>query len=530
MDFLQQFKAARRVSTPLINIRTFDAKSTTAAILDALNGKKNETPILIWDAINGLVPLNGHPTKPTPSQMTMTTILGNNDQGMTIPIQETLRMLANDEIQDVIVFISNAHLFWKQNGAAEPVTVQGIWNLRDTYKANGNMLILLSTPGAILPDELQSDVLVLDEPLPTLAQLQKTVRDTFEYAQVPAPSEETLNKSTDALIGLPAFPAEQATAMCLDIDRTKKDKPVGNLGIDNLWDRKRQIINQTPGLSVYTGKEKLEDIGGVASAKAFFRAIMEGKYAPSVIIFIDEIEKAFAGTGTDMSGTKTELTGSMLSWMQDKDIQGTISIGIPGVSKSALAKALGGTYGKPVINFDVAGMQGSLVGESGARLRAAQKTVEAISGGGSVLAIATCNGIAALPPELRRRFSLAQFFFDAPDVAEKEAIWAIHRKKYGVVSDEPNPADKGWTGAEIESCCKKARMLSWKLEQAATYIVPVTVSAADIIAKTRQDASGRYLSASKPGIYHHSETLEAKAAPLAPVFSDPANAGRKMRD
>jgi hypothetical protein len=518
MEFLQSFKAARRVSTPLIAVRTFDAKSTTNLITDSLNGKKDETPLLVWDVIHGLVPL----TNTKASKDALAALIAGVDQLATVPLAETLRMLENDEVQDAITFVANAHLQWKN----EPAIIQGIWNLRDSYKANGNMLVLLTTPGAQLPPELANDVLVLDEPLPTVADLQKTVTDTYKFAKVTEPSADTVEDATNALIGLPAFAAEQATAMCLNITTSGKNR-TGELNISDLWDRKRQIINEAPGLSVYTGKETMDDIGGVVSAKEFVDAVMAGKNAPKTIIFLDEIEKAFAGTGTDMSGTKTELTGSMLSWMQDKGIKGMIFIGIPGVSKSALAKAAGGTHGVPVINFDLAGMQGSLVGESGANLRAAQATVDAISGG-SVLAIATCNGIESIPPELRRRFSLATFFFDAPSREEKDVIWSIHRKRYSIPAGQLNPADEGWTGAEIEQCCMKAEMLEWTLEKSATYIVPIAISSKDKIAKTRSDASGKYLSASKPGIYYAGETVEAKPGLMPPVRT--TEPGRRIRD
>ena len=48
-----------------------------------------------------------------------------------------------------------------------------------------------------------------------------------------------------------------------------------------------------------------------------------------MIVFVDEIEKAFAGTGTDLSGVKTEMTGTMLSWMQDSNADGIVLIGPP---------------------------------------------------------------------------------------------------------------------------------------------------------------------------------------------------------
>jgi len=53
-------------------------------------------------------------------------------------------------------------------------------------------------------------------------------------------------------------------------------------------------------------------------------------------------------------------------------------------------------------------MKGSLVGESERRLRAALSVVDAVSQG-QALFIATCNSIGALPPELRRRFTLGTF-------------------------------------------------------------------------------------------------------------------------
>src|SRR5438105_1061100 len=45
--------------------------------------------------------------------------------------------------------------------------LQAIWNLRDRFKSSGAMLVLLTTPGAILPSEIRNDVMVLDEPLPS---------------------------------------------------------------------------------------------------------------------------------------------------------------------------------------------------------------------------------------------------------------------------------------------------------------------------------------------------------------------------
>ncbi len=156
------------------------------------------------------------------------------------------------------------------------------------------------------------------------------------------------------------------------------------------------------------------------------------------------------------------------------------------------------------------------MGASGDRLRTALKTSEAVSQG-RTLFIATCNKIATLPPELRRRFTLGTFFFDLPSAEERGTIWKIYTRKYAT-SGEP-PDDEGWTGAEIEECCRKAYRLKISLQDAARYIVPVSRSASEEIKSLRLQASGKFISASAPGVYQYEE---ATAAPKGTkrVFRD----------
>jgi hypothetical protein len=363
------------------------------------------------------------------------------------------------------------------------------------------MLVLVTPPGATLPVELQNDVMLIDEPLPSTEDLAQLVADTFESANLSAPDEAVASKAIDALIGLAAFPAEQVLAMSLSKN---------GLDLDRLWERKRQAVEQTPGLTIWRSGETFDQIGGCENIKGFLKAVIEGQEAPRVIVFVDEIEKAFAGTGTDMSGVKTEMTGTMLSWMQDHGADGVIFIGPPGAAKSAVAKAAGATAGVPTVAFDLSAMQNSLVGGSGERLRAALQVVDAISQGRSVW-IATCNSITSLPPELRRRFTLGTFFFDLPCVEERQAIWKIYRERWGLAGGKPD--DDGWTGAEIKECCRKAWRLNLSLEESAAYIVPVSRSAADQIESLRRQASGRFLSASQPGVY----TVESGPQTTAPA-------------
>jgi hypothetical protein len=433
----------------------------------------------------------------------LTALLSGENPDVTLSLENTLKLAEaraqSNESELVTLFVCNAHLFWKDN----PQVIQGIWNLRDLYKANASMLILLVPPGQTVPSELINDILVLDEPLPTRPELSKIIEDTFHFAKWETPKDETLDRAVDALVGVPAFAAEQSTAMSMNL--TSKQ-----ISLPDLWQHKRAVISQTPGLSLYENLDPLSAIGGLDSIKQFLAHVMQGKKAPSVIIFTDEIEKAFAGTGTDLSGVKTELTGGTLTWTEERDVDGILLIGVPGVGKSAIVKATGGGYKRPVIGFDVAAMQHSYIGQSGANLRTAQKTVEAISDG-RILWIATCNSIAALPPELRSRFKLGTFFFDVPTAEERAAIWAIYREKYEIPADVETPADNGWTGREIRECTYKAYRFGITLAEAARYVVPVTVSSREQIETLRHSASGKYLSASLPGLYTYANLAESSA-------------------
>jgi hypothetical protein len=120
------------------------------------------------------------------------------------------------------------------------------------------------------------------------------------------------------------------------------------------------------------------------------------KLAP-MVLWIDEIEKAFASAGSSGdadAGLSQRLLATLLTWMQDRE--------------------------------------------------------------GGVFLAATSNNISALPPEMLRKGRFDEIFFvDLPKVEVRSALFALHLKKRGrdVVSfDLPKLADasEGFSGAEIE--------------------------------------------------------------------------------
>jgi hypothetical protein len=491
-EFRASIRAARNVSTPLIAIRTADPSSALAHVIASLNGKAKETPLLSYDFITGLQGRNEL------GEQAAALVLGD-----ATPQLAPAEVLASAEKlpDDSILFFLNPQRVWET-----PDVLQAIWNLRDTFKPMGKMLVLVTTVGAALPVEIQNDVMVFDEPLPSVADLDELITTTVKQAlaQKPdlvVPDKEACVQAIDALIGIPNFPAETVLAMSLSKN---------GLNLDRMWERKVQAIEQTPGLTVSRGGEGFSQIGGCSNAKRFISAVLKGREKARVIVFADEIEKAFAGTGTDMSGVKTEMTGEILGWMQDTEADGILALGPPGCAKSLIAKAAGAEVGIPTIAFNLSAMQSGIVGSSGERLRTALQVIDAISQGRS-LWIGTCNSITSLPPELRRRFQLGTFFFDLPDGAERDAIWKIYEAKWSITSPRPN--DEGWTGAEIKECCRKAYRLNMTLCESADFIVPVSRSASAQIETLRKQASGCFLSASHPGVY----TYDDKRPTIAPI-------------
>lgn len=519
MKFLDQFKAAQRVSTPLLAIRTFDAKSAIERI-KALYTSTSENPaVIVWDCVKGLAASNKH----AENELSTALNYAQTTADLTASLPEALRV-CNHFVQgsngstgeDCIIFISNAHLHLEGNERV-PI-IQGIWNLRDKFKAQGNMLILLTSNGAILPNELANDFLIIDEPLPTADDLRAIITDLYKWSKLEVKlTAEILEESVKALIGLPAFPAEQSAAMCLDSN-------TGILDIAGLWERKRQAVNQTRGLQVLQTDADLDNIGGLEQFKQYLEQVMNGKDSPNVILVWDEIEKSFAGMGTDTSGTTTKMGGNVLSWSQDTGMRGCIGVGVPGAGKTEIAKAIANKYGKLCIAFNLADMESGIVGSSNEYLRNAQAVIDSISDK-KVLSIATCNKIDSLPAEIQRRFATEGiFFFDAPTEIERESIWKVYRRKYSIAESDVTPVDKGWTGAEIKNCAMKAYRLNIPLKQAANYIVPVTQSNASTIDVLRRSCSGKYLSASYAGVYKYEGQGDALDAQESVQYT-----GRKMR-
>jgi ATPase family associated with various cellular activities (AAA) len=132
------------------------------------------------------------------------------------------------------------------------------------------------------------------------------------------------------------------------------------------------------------------------SEKNLKRAIHTAEAMAPIVLWIDEMEKAFAhgAAGADDSGTSLRIFGTFLSWMQDKK--------------------------------------------------------------DGVFVVATCNDIERLPPELLRKGRFDEIFFvDLPSVEVRADILSVHLRRRGRDPQKFDVNDlaarmQGFSGAEIE--------------------------------------------------------------------------------
>ena len=496
--------SARAVSTPIIAIETPDPGATLIKLKKALDAhaekvaEKSHTdkklpkfpPQYIWNVASGLRPLN------TEAEVALTGMLEpvGGDQMATLHPVQALTVLASAP-RGTFVVMSNLHRFW-EDARFDPAVVQALWNLRDVYKKT-QRTVVLTMPDCVLPAELRNDVVVYKETMPTSEELRPIITRLHDSArqscpQTPVPDEKVLDEATHALAGLAMQQAEQVAA----ISMRKTGATSAEMDMDLLREHQKQSVEQTPGVKVFDGDETFDSLHGLDALTGFLKKIINGIKPPRAFIFVDEIEKMFAGAfgQGDSSGTSQEQHGYVLQTMADTDATGIIIVGDPGTGKSALAKASGNEGGCWTLALDLGEMKGSLVGESGQKTRRALDVVDAI-GQGECFWIATCNNIESLPPELKRRFSCGTWYVGMPTADARRSIWRQYGKEFGVKIGKVD-FDEGWTGAEIRNCVRLAWKMQVSIKAASGYITPVSKANPDVSKRLRRLANHTFICAS----------------------------------
>ncbi len=487
------FRTARARGVPLVALESADPGASIQKCITGLNGKGDHTPLIQWDLIRGARGLNTRGESVLanftddnlndPTSMLTAFVSKAND--LRIPHSED-----PDRRVGAIIFAVHFNRFLEETGV-----MQALWNARDEFEAAGVLFCLLG-PAFRLPSELKNDLITITEPLPSPDELEDILDKLADDGGIAPEKIAGREAVIDTMRGTSAFGARQALAMSFTKD-----------GIDQglLWDRKRKLVEQTPGLKLWRGGETFDQLGGLAAIKEFMgRILMSGKTPVRLVVYLDEIEKQMAGIAGDLSGTSGDQFGAILSYTQDNSVAILLLVGPPGTGKSAIAKACGGVAGAPVLAMDLGAMKGSLVGQSEQQIRGALQVASAVSDGKMIM-VATCNRLTSLPPELKRRCTLGTWIVDLPDSEERKAIWPIWLSKYDLDKRQALPDCDGWSGAEIRACCDVAYRTGLTLREASKYVIPVIKSAPEQVLELRKLANNRFLSASKPGLYQYSE-------------------------
>jgi hypothetical protein len=494
------FRSARRAGVPIVAIESADPAATIVQCAKALNGSHDSTPQIRWDIVRGLIALNtlgGHVLSHFADELPLNspanclaTLVSKSDKLSVMPESELEK--PEDKRRAVAGILYMVH---SNRWLEDTECMQAVWNARDAFEPIGFTLVLIG-PSIKLPVELKNDVVIISEPLPGHEELGKILDHIADDAQLTEEKIGDRDIVIDTMSGTSAFGAKQILAMSVTKDGINRD---------TLWNRQKKMIEQTKGLSVWRGGETFEMLGGLWAIKDYLtRIVTSGKTPVDCVLWADEVEKQIAGAQGDMSGTSQDQLGALLRFLQDFNIPAMLLLGHPGTGKSAIAKATGNIAGRPVLGMDMGAMKGSLVGQSEEQIRAALEVAVSVSAG-KLIMIMTCNKLAGIPPEFRRRCTLGTWFFPLPDKEERAAIWPHWIDYYELQKRQALPDDDGFTGAEIKACCDVAYRTELSLKEASKYIVPIVKSAPEQIAELCRMANNRFLSASAPGVYRYQD-------------------------
>ncbi|OYW25160.1 MAG: AAA family ATPase [Planctomycetales bacterium 12-60-4] len=469
------------------------------------HARRRQWTLAVWDLARGLrFPANAPTTVPQV-----------DDPLAVLKALPTLAPASTGEIatateQTTLLVLPNFHRFLNSHEI-----VQNLFEQLVAGKQSRTFVVVLA-PVVAIPVELERAFVVIDHALPTPDQLGQIAQDVLADHPDGIPTNRAWQSLLEAAAGLTRAEAEGAFA--LSLARHDALRP------EVIWDLKAQTLRKQNLLTLHRGRGDFASLGGLTALKEFCRRALQPRRSVKP--------------------------------------RGTLLLSPPGCGKSAFARALGNEMGRPVLMLDIGNLMGGLVGDTERNVRQALKIADAMSPcilfadelekglagvGGSgdsgvstrlfgtllswladhesdVFFIGTANDISRLPPEFTRAERLdAVFFVDLPGAAERQSIWQLYRRQYDIAANQPIPQDTDWTGAEIKSCCRLSALLDVTLTEAAKNVVPVAHTAAEAVTRLRQWASGRCLSADRPGLYVH--TPEAGEASRRKVRrpADPQN-------
>lgn len=418
-----------------------------------------ETKVIHWDFGNGI---NGVPQSIAP----------------TAPLSPTLL-----DGQKTLVVLINFHKF-----IDNPQVLQLLSNAVDQAR-NFNAHYVIMSPLVHLPAEIEKKFVVVDYPLPTEEDLRERANNCVSK------DSQIEEGAISVACGLTSLEAENAFALSL----FRKGKILKSF----IWDQKVQAIKKSGYLELYRGGESFDSLGGLKGAKHFCLKMLrlDNPITPKGILMVGVpgsgksafIKSLGNATGRPVLQMNVGSLHSKYVGESESNIHQALKIA-DSMSPCILfidevEKALSG------IGSD---------GDSGVSMRIFERLLTYLQDHVTNVFVAlSANDISRLPPEFTRAERLDRVFFvDLPTDYERNIIWGIWTKHFGIdLSQESIPKDDLWTGAEIKACCRLSAALGEPLEEVAKGIVPIALSSKEKIESLRRWAKGRYVSANSGCVY-----------------------------
>lgn len=331
--------------------------------------------------------------------------------------------------------------------------------LRHTQKT-----VILISPQAKIPDELDKCVTLVDLPFPSYDELRQLLENKLEKTSRPRFRIRLNEDERDALIkaaqGLTLQEAENAFAKAII-----RDGVLDARDIQAIIDEKKQVIRKSGLLEYYEGAEGLGMVGGMDILKDWLQK--------RVRAFTEEA-RAYGLPAP----------------------RGMLLLGVQGCGKSLVAKSVAASWQLPLLRMDVSRIFQGYIGSSEDNMRRAlamaetlapvilwideiEKALAGVEGSSStdagttarvvgqfltwlqektapVFVVATANSIRNLPPELLRKGRLDEIFFvDLPRARERAEVLEIHLRRLGRKPEHYDlrklaEATRGLSGSEIE--------------------------------------------------------------------------------
>jgi SpoVK/Ycf46/Vps4 family AAA+-type ATPase len=348
---------------PLIYLVTSEEERTERAISIIAQAKSQQRRVFVWTVTHGIVEYGQS---------------RNITQHNTVSPEAAIQWVIQQKESGIYIF-KDLHPF-----IDSPATTRWLRDAIASFKGTQKTIILMS-PVQTVPIELEKEVVVLDYPLPDLTELNQVLSHQLEQTKTRRTTTETREKLLKAALGLTHDEAEKVyrkaqvkagrlTEAEVDIVLSEKKQLIRRNGIleyieedetlDSVggleelkrWLKQRSnafterareyglpqpkgmLILGVPGCGKSLIAKTTSRLWGLPLLRLDMGRVYDGsmvgrseanlrnalKTAESIspaILFIDELDKSFAGTtGSSDSdgGTSSRIFGSFLTWMQEK--------------------------------------------------------------------------------------------------------------------------------------------------------------------------------------------------------------------